>query len=71
MPITDPAKENLKKVLAYSTWPGAYLFYKNKKGKEVRVVVKDALIKDGKFVPIRIIPAGKKEMDWQDFLRGN
>jgi len=69
--LNRPAEENLKKVLAYSTWPGAYLFYKNKKGKEVRVVVKDALIKDGKFVPIRIIPAGKKEMAWQDFLRGN
>ncbi|MDO8471453.1 MAG: peptide deformylase [bacterium] len=69
--LNDPAELNLKKVLAYSTWPGAHMFFKNKRGKEVRVVVKDAVIKDGQFSPIRIIPAGKKEMDWQDFLRGN
>ncbi len=62
---------NFRKVLAYSTWPGAYMMYKNKRGEEVRVVVKDAEIKDGHFLPTRVIPAGKKEMDWQDFLRGN
>lgn len=69
--LNKPAEENLRKVLAYSTWPGAYMFFKNKKGKEVRVVVKDAKIKDGKFALTRIVPAGKKEMGWQDFLRGN
>ena len=80
--LEDDAGTNLRKVLAYSTWPGAYFFFKNKMGKEIRVVVKDAKIKDpkpeqdrhgasGKFVPTRIIPEGKKEMDWQDFLRGN
>lgn len=79
----DP-EENLRKMLAYSTWPGAYMFFKNKKGKEVRIVIKDAEIKDlptgkaglpapagGKFSPLRVIPEGKREMDWQDFLRGN
>lgn len=69
--LNDPAELNLKKVLAYSTWPGAYMFFKKKTGKEVRVVVKDAIIKDGQFRPTRVVPAGKKEMDWQDFLRGN
>ena len=69
--LNHPAEENLRKVLAYSTWPGAYLFFKNKKGKEIRVVVKDAVVKDGQFLPTRVIPAGKREMDWQDFLRGN
>jgi hypothetical protein len=47
------------------------LFYKNKRGKEIRVVIKDAQINDGKFVPTHVIPAGKREMGWQDFLRGN
>ncbi len=65
------AETNYRKVLAYSRWPGAYLNFKTKMGKEVRVVVKDAEIREGKFVPTRVIPAGKKEMDWQDFLRGN
>ena len=64
-------EENLKKVLAYSTWPGAYMFFKNKRGEEMRVIVKDAKVENGKFLPTRVIPAGKREMDWQDFLRGN
>src|SRR3989344_1204606 len=69
--LDNPAEENLRKVFSYSTWPGAYMFYKNKKGGEIRVIVKDAEIKDGKFRPTRVIPAGKREMDWQDFLGGN
>jgi len=69
--LNGPAEMNFKKVLAYSTWPGAYMFFKNKSGKEIRVIVKDAKIKDGQFFPTRVIPAGKREMDWQDFLRGN
>lgn len=69
--LNNLAEENLKKVLAYSTWPGAYMFYTNKWGKEIRLVVKDARVVDGVFSPTRVIPAGKREMDWQDFLRGN
>ena len=69
--LSDSAEENLKKVLAYSTWPGAYMQFRNKRGEDVRVVVKDAVVKDGQFSPTRVIPAGKREMDWQDFLRGN
>jgi methionyl-tRNA formyltransferase len=69
--LNDSAEENLRKVLAYSTWPGAHIIFKNKMGREVRVVIKDAKVEDGKFIPTRVIPAGKKEMGWQDFLRGN
>ena len=76
--LGDPADENLRKVLAYSTWPGAYMIYSAKGGsasggkrREIRLVVKDAEVKDGKFSPTRVIPAGKREMSWQDFLRGN
>lgn len=69
--LDDPAEVNYRKVLAYSTWPGAYMFYKNRLGKQIRLVVKDAELRSGEFFPTRVIPAGKKEMDWQDFLRGN
>ncbi|PJA32931.1 MAG: peptide deformylase [Candidatus Zambryskibacteria bacterium CG_4_9_14_3_um_filter_42_15] len=69
--LDGPAEVNWRKVLAYSNWPGAYIIFKNKFGKEVRVVIKDAEIRDGKFRPTRIVPAGKKEMSWEDFLRGN
>lgn len=69
--LADSPEENLRKVLAYSTWPGAHFIFKKKTGDEVRIVVKDAEIRDGAFTPTRVIPAGKKEMVWQDFLRGN
>jgi len=69
--LNAPAQESLSKVLAYSTWPGAYFFFTKKTGDEVRIVVKDAQVVDGKFESVRVIPAGKKEMNWQDFLRGN
>ncbi len=69
--FNDPAETNYRKVLAYSTWPQAYFFFTTKNGKELRIVVKDAEIQDGKFVPTRVIPEGKREMVWQDFLRGN
>ena len=69
--LNEEAEKNYRKVLAYSTWPGAHLFFKKKTGEEVRVVVKDAKMEDSKFVPVRVIPAGKREMLWTDFLRGN
>ncbi len=69
--LTDPAEKNLRKVLAYSTWPGAYIMFKRKQGDEIRVVIRNAKIVEGQFIPTRVIPAGKKEMNWEDFLRGN
>lgn len=69
--LNAEAETNYRKVLAYSTWPQAYFFFKKKTGEEIRVVVKDAEVKEGVFTPIRVIPAGKKEMVWADFLRGN
>jgi methionyl-tRNA formyltransferase len=64
----DPVK-NLKKVRALDEWPGTYTFVPHE-GKSIRLKILDAKIEEGKFVPTRVIPEGKKEMDYQDFLRG-
>lgn len=69
--LNGDAEENYRKVLAYSTWPGAHFFFKTKMGRNLRVVVKEAKVVGGKFTPTRVIPEGKKEMVWEDFLRGN
>ncbi len=69
--LAAPPEENLRKLYAYSHWPGVYFFFETKMGKKLRVVVKKAEISEGKFVPLRVIPEGKREMLWQDFLRGN
>lgn len=67
---TDP-EENLRKILAFSTWPGAYINYKRKDGKEIRVNITEAEVRNDELQFLKVIPAGKKEMDWESFLRGN
>ena len=69
--LGDDPLDNLRKVRAYFGWPGTFTIFKNKNGKEIRIIIRDAEIKDGTFFPTRIIPAGKREMDWTEFLRGN
>lgn len=80
--LNNDAESNLRKVLAYSTEPGAWFMYKNKNGKDIRVKVKDAKLENCeienslktencKLKIISVIPAGKKEMSWESFLRGN
>lgn len=60
----------LRKVRAFDVWPRAY-FLTERNGRPLRVVVTEADIKDSAFVPTRVIPEGKKEMSYRDFLRGN
>jgi methionyl-tRNA formyltransferase len=67
--LEDDARKNLLKVKAYHGWPGTY-FFVEKNGKKVRVIVTDAKIEDGNFKILRVIPEGKKEMNYEDFLRG-
>jgi len=62
----------LLKILAYEVWPRTYIFYKRKDNRQERVVVVSAhLDNEGGLVPDRVIPEGKREMSWQEFLRGN
>jgi methionyl-tRNA formyltransferase len=60
--------QNYLKFCAYEGWPGTY-FFMERGGKKVRVKIADAAYEDGKFIPARVIPEGKKEMSYQDFLR--
>jgi len=78
----DPYKNYLK-FLAYSAWPQVYFFIKKKhnltpalplaNGREkekIRVIIKEAEFKDDKFIIKKVLPEGKKEMSYADFLRG-
>lgn len=62
--------ENLRRIKALEGWPCAYFFIK-KDGKPFRVKIIDADINvDGGALEIlRVIPEGKKEMDYKDFKR--
>jgi methionyl-tRNA formyltransferase len=68
--LAADAEANLRKVRALSENPGTYMFFKDKNDKEIRIKIKDAEIIEGEFTPTRVVPEGKREMSWQDFLRG-
>lgn len=67
--LADDPYQNLLKIRAFDGWPGTY-FFTEKAGKQVRIKIIDAhLANDGTLQITRIIPEGKKEMSFEDFMR--
>jgi methionyl-tRNA formyltransferase len=64
----DP-RTNYRKFLAYSEWPRTYFFVSHHE-RNIRVIVTEAAFEDGQFVIKRVLPEGKKEMLYEDFVRG-
>lgn len=62
-------RENYLKLHAYKNWPGLF-FFTEKSGKQVRVKITKAEFSNGVFTPLRVVPEGKKEIDYTVFLRG-
>ena len=60
---------NYRKIQAFSGWPGTFFFAK-KNGKDIRVIIKKAEFQNGKLKIITVVPEGKKEMSYLDFLKG-
>ena len=59
--------ENWNKYRAYAEWPGTY-FFATRNGKSIRVKVAAAeLDGEGQFTILRVVPEGKKEMDFEAF----
>jgi methionyl-tRNA formyltransferase len=58
------SERNWNKYRAYAEGPGTY-FYMVRNDKRFRVKVKTASYEDGHFEPLRVIPEGKKEMDFR------
>ncbi len=67
--LEDDARKNFLKVKAYQDWPTSY-FFVEKKGKKMRVIVTEVKIENSELKILRVIPEGKKEMNYEDFLRG-
>jgi methionyl-tRNA formyltransferase len=65
----EDAEKNMRKILAFSVWPGTY-FFTQKNGKEIRVIITEAEIVDGKLEIKKVVPESKKEMSYKDFLKG-
>lgn len=68
--LIDPngsSRQNYLKYCAYEGWPGLYFFIQ-KDGKDIRVKITKASYQDDAFVIEQVIPEGKKEMSYVEFL---
>lgn len=60
---------NFRKIQAYHEWPQAYFFIEHA-GKPLRVKVTSASFANGNLNIEKVIPEGKREMDYKDFIVG-
>jgi methionyl-tRNA formyltransferase len=67
--LSDDSFKNYLKILAYEGWPKTY-FEVSKNQKKIRVIIKKAVWKNDALEILSVIPEGKKEMAYTDFLRG-
>jgi methionyl-tRNA formyltransferase len=68
--LNGDQKENYNKYRAFFGWPGVYFFI-NKKDKQVRIKIIKAHYENDSFIIERVIPEGKKEIDYNLFLKFN
>jgi len=66
----DGSRKNFLKIQAYNPWPGSFFFNK-KDDREIRVKITEAEFKNGKLNILKVIPEGKKEMSYEDFVSRN
>ena len=62
--LEDNAVKNYNKFRAYAHWPRTFFF---KDGK--RIIITKAKLENDKFVIEKILPEGKKETKYEDFLK--
>ena len=66
----DNPLSNWNKYRAFYGWPGIY-FFKERGGKKIRIKITKAKYENNSFVIERVVPDGKKEISYQDFLKQN
>jgi methionyl-tRNA formyltransferase len=66
--IGDSSLALWHKYRAYSGWPGIYFFI-NKNGKDIRVKITKAKLENNEFIIEKVIPEGKKEVLYKEFLK--
>ena len=63
-PESNNATLNWNKYRAYFGWPGVFFFKNNK-----RIKIIEAIYENDSFVIKRVIPEGKKEISYDEFLK--
>ncbi len=61
--LSADAYQNFLKIQAYHGWPSAF-FFAEKDGKKIRVKITKAVFENGRLIISKVIPEGKKEMDY-------
>jgi methionyl-tRNA formyltransferase len=64
--LAGDARQNLLKIRAFNKGPRAYFLTPENK----RVIITDAELADGALKILTVIPEGKKEMPYEDYVRG-
>ncbi len=64
--LSADGRKNWLKFNAFYGWPGVFAMVK-KGDSTTRVVIKEAKFENGKFIPVSVVPAGKREMGWEQF----
>lgn len=67
--LRGDAHQALLKIRAFDASPRAHFFATAKDGRRLRVNITDAAVEDGALKILRVVPEGKKEMPYEDFLR--
>lgn len=65
--LDDDGRKNYLKYLAYDVWPGVF-FFVEKGSKKIRIKITEAKYENNTFIPIKVIPEGKKEILFTDFV---
>jgi methionyl-tRNA formyltransferase len=67
--LADNPFDNWRKILALHGWPGTFFFHTHT-GKKIRVAIRKASFAEGILTIEKVVPEAKKEMSYEDFLRG-
>lgn len=67
--ILKNPKDAYRKICAFDLWPRAF-FLTTRNGKQIRIVVTIAHFENDALILDRVIPEGKREMTYAEFLRG-
>jgi methionyl-tRNA formyltransferase len=65
----EPGTELWAKFRAYTPWPGLYFFKEHTDGTQIRIKIKTAHHEGEQFVVDTVIPEGKKEISYKDYLK--
>ena len=62
--LNGDAVKNYNKFRAYALWPRTFFFKNNK-----RVIINDAVLENNQFIIKKVLPEGKKEIKYEEFLK--